>query len=317
MLKKHLNPRYRAALFRRLEVADNDQPQLDRMFQLLDDGRRAARRAHLDELADRFASGQTALIDALRGTGHFLDWELAFIRVGLTAGDTRTSYHYLAAHYGRLADFLRQLRSNCWLPLAVLVMTALGLPALGYAEKSLSLGAMLALMGGSLLGVAGLVLLGGWLAVLGCQQRLHRRSIDSLYRLPGVGLLFAQQQSLHYFAALELTLGAGLPLAQSLQLATEVLPYSPRKSIFGQVHRMVAEGGRLSEALRQSGALNGVQIRGVAANSGLQGAALAQHVLTESTRQAVVEGLAHCARWLPQVALMGVVFILMANLLVM
>ncbi|MET0377837.1 MAG: hypothetical protein ABW049_02505 [Spongiibacteraceae bacterium] len=318
MLKQHLNPRYRAVLFRRLEVADSGQPELDRMFQLLGDGQRAARQAHLTELAEQFAGGQTALIDALRGTGHFLDWELAFIRLGLNAGDARASYRYLAAHYARLAAFSRQLRSYSWLPLLVLAITAIGLPALGYVERSLALPAALALAGGSLLLAALAGLFGCWLLDRWRRGQLGQRVVDSLYRLPGVGLVLAQQQSLHYFSGLELGLGAGLPLAQSLQLATAALPYSPRRAVFEQVHRAVAAGARLSEALRQSGALAGVQIRGaVPADTSVHGAALAQHVLTESTRMTVEEGLAQGARWWPQILLVGVALVLLANLLVM
>lgn len=318
MLKQHLNPRYRAVLFRRLEVADSGQHELDRVFQLLGDGRRAAQQAHLSELADQFAGGQTALIDALRATGHFLDWELAFIRLGLNAGDARASYHYLAAHYARLALFIRQLCAYSWLPLLVLVVTGLGLPALGYAERSLSPPVAVGLASGSLLLIGAIGLAGRWLLHCWRGEDLGRPLVDKLYRLPGVGPVLAQQQSLHYFSGLELSLGAGLPLAQALQLATDALPYSPRRAVFEQVHRAVAAGGRLSEELRQSGALAGVQIRGAApADPQVRGAALAQHVLTESTRAAVEEGLARGARWWPQWVLAGVALILLANLLAM
>ncbi len=319
MLKQHLNPRYRAVLFRRLEVADSGQPELDRLFQLLGDGRRAAQQAQLSELADQFAGGQTALIDALRATGHFLDWELEFIRLGLNAGDARASYHYLAAHYARLALFTRHLRSYSWLPLLVLIITGIGLPALGYMERSLSLTMALSLALGSLLLIGLVGLAGGWLLYHWRRGRLGSRLIDGLYRLPGVGRVLAQQQSLHYFSGLELSLGAGLSLAQALQLAAAALPYSPRRAVFEQVHRTVADGGRLSQALRQSGALIGVQIRGMApADTPVRGAAaLAQHVLTESTRMAVEEGLAQGARWWPQWALVGVALVLLANLLAM
>lgn len=314
MLKAHLHPRYRAVLFNQLQSGDAAQPQLDRAYKLLDDGRRAAQQAQMMELADQFAGGQTALLDALRSTGHFLDWELATLQLGLSAGEARASYHYLVQHYARLATFETQLRRHMWLPLIVLLVTALGLPALGYAERSLDAVAAVGLALGALGAVALLAGL-GYLALLRWRAgRLGQTALALLYRLPMVGTLLAQQQSLHYFAGLERSLAAGVPLAQSLRLAGDALPRSPCRMTLRAVEQEVAGGGRLSEALRRSGALAGVQIRSsIAPGTGGNIAALAPRVLAESTRLAVEEGLAQCARWLPQLLLIGVALVLLAN----
>lgn len=317
MLTAHLQPRYRAALFRRLDVAEADAPRLDRLFQLLGDGCRTAQRARMAGLAAQFAAGQTALLDALRGTGHFLAWELAVIRLGLDTGDARASYRYLAAHYARLAAFQRQLLQHSRLPLAALLAVGCGLPALGFAERSLTLPQSLLLAGGTAASAAAAALAGRWLLARWRRHGAGRRLAGLLYQLPGVGALLSRQQSLHYFSALERALGAGLPVAQALRLAADALPDSPRRAAFAQVQRTVAAGGRLSEALRRSGALDGVQIRALPEGAATPGVALAPQVLAESTRIAVEEGMAHCARWLPQWLLAGLALVLLANLLAM
>jgi type II secretory pathway component PulF len=307
----------RAALFRRLDCADSGPVELDRMFRLLGEGRDTAARAQMTGLAAQFADGQSALMEALRRTGHFIDWELEVMRVALAAGDVRAAYRYLAAHYERVAAFGQQVRRELLLPALVYLVVCLGLPALAVMEGRLAVGAALALALVPLLlsasaGLAMILLAQRWRA-----GTLAHGWIDSCYRLPGVGRLLAMQQSLHYFNSLALCTGGGLPLAQSLRLSAAALPYSPRRLAFERLHTSVAAGGRLSDALRQSGALEGVQMRGVQGAGETTGVALAQKVLTESTRQSVIQAMAVCARWLPLTLLMLLPLVLMANLWVM
>lgn len=307
---------YRVALFRRLETADSGQAELDQIFGLLGQGRQAAERAQLAELATQFEEGQAALLEALRNTGHFFDWELDVMRVALAAGDVRAAYRYLGEHYKRLAAFQRRLRSDLWLPATVYAFVCIGIPVLAVLEGLVAPSVALALALLPLLMAAGL----GWAAVASARHwqagRLRRSWIDLCYRLPGVGRLLALQQSLHYFTNLSLCTGAGLPLGRSLQLSAAALPYSPRRAAFEKLRDDIAKGGRLSDALRQSGALTGVLMRGVRAE-GVAGAALAQKVLTESTRQTVEENMNRCARWLPQILLLILPLVLLGNLLAM
>lgn len=321
MPNQSLQPHFRAALYRRLEAQDTDQEKLDQMFRLLGEGEQAAQRAQLTDLAGQFADGKSAVLETLRGTGHFLNPELAFIRLGLAVGDVRSSYRYLAAHYTRLIQFEQLLRRNLWLPLAVCLIVIIGLPVLGVADGMIAMKSALWL-------IALPLLIGLILAILLAKAARHWRQgalanawVDVCYRLPGVGLLLAQQQSLHYFSNLSLCMRAGLPLAQSLQLSVEALPYSPRRAAFEQVRQAVAGGGRLSDALRASGALSGVLMRNsqvsAPSNAGLDGAALAQQVLTESTRLTVIEGLDYWGRWLPMTMLLALPLVLLGNWLAM
>jgi len=321
MPNQSLQPHFRAALYLRLEAQDTDQEKLDQMFRLLGEGEQAAQRAQLSDLAEQFAEGKSAVLETLRGTGYFLNSELAFVRLGLAVSDVRASYRYLAAHYTRLIHFEQLLRRNVWLPLAVCLIVIIGLPVLGVADGLIAVNTALWLIALPLL--IGLVLT---MVLTNAVQRwrqglLGRTWIDVCYRLPGLGLLLAQQQSLHYFSNLSLCMRAGLPLAQSLQLSVEAMPYSPRRAAFEQVLKVVAGGGRLSEALRASGALSGVLMRSPAASeqngSGLDGVALAQQVLTESTRLTVIEGLDYWGRWLPLTILLALPLVLVANWLAM
>ena len=317
MLTAVASAAYRATLFCRLDAPDSGQAELDRISCLLRDGRQVAQRAQLGELATQFAEGQSALLEALRSTGHFLGWELEIIRLALVAGDVRAGYRYLSAHYTRLTAFGRQIRRNLLLPAAVFVAVSEGLPLLGFVDGLMSAVTALVLALVPLL----MVMSGGCVLAVSARRWqvgvLGRSWIDRCYRLPLVGSLLARQQSLHYFNNLSLCTGAGLPLGQSLQMAATALPYSPRRIAFGDLYYAVAAGGRLSDALRQSGALSSVRMCGAQDPAGETGAMLAQKVLTESTRQSVVEGMVQCARWLPQVLLLLLPLVLLANLWVM
>lgn len=312
MQNQQLEPSYRAVLFSQLATADANQQELDRLFQLLDDGRRAASRAQLTELAERFAGGQSALIEALRETGHFLEWELEFVRLGLAAGDATAAYRYLSAHYARIGACLHQIQLRTRLPLIALGVVGVGLPLLGWLEGGVSAGVSIALAVVPLL-----VVIASTALIYGRVQR--GRLLDSAHsHAPGLGRVLARQQSLHFFTGLEICLHKGLSLAQALPLVVAALPASPQRAVFERVHQQVAEGGRLSEALRQSGALEGVVIRGVPAGASImQGAALAQQVLTESMRLAVEEGQAQAGQWLPQLILVGMGLLLVANFIAM
>src|SRR5690606_33958975 len=106
------------------------------------------------------------------------------------------------------------------------------LPALGFAEGSIAPQAAVALVAGTALFALAAVGLGMWGLQRWRAGRLGGGMLRWLYRLPGVGELLAQQQSLHYFTGLERGLAAGLPLAQSLRLATAALPSTPRRAAF-------------------------------------------------------------------------------------
>lgn len=310
----HLTARHRALLFRQLAEQGLGAGHWDRVFRLLDQGHEAARRAHLDELAAQFEQGQEALLDALRSSGRFLDWELELVQLGLAAGDIRSIYLRLAEHYRRAEQFRLALRRHAWPPLAVVMAAGAALPLGGYLEGQLGAVAALAL---ALLPAA--LLFGGWLlgrhlVQAGQRGRLSRRLIDGCYRLPGLGRLLATYQTYHYFSNLSLCLGGGLPLQQGLRLAAQRLPYSPCKRRFSEVHETVAAGGRLSDGLRRSGILAGIPLPPVAVGASAQDA---QQHLTEASHAAFLQGLAHWGRWLPQFSLLLVPLVLAINLLVM
>ena len=310
----HLTANYRARLFHELAAQGLGAGHWDQVFRLLDQGHEAAKRAHLDELAAQFEQGQEALLDALRGSGKFLEWELELIQLGLAAGDLRAIYLRLAEHYRRAEQFRLDLRRYGWPPLLLVMAAGAALPLGGYLEGQLGVVAALAL---ALLPAA--LLFGGYLLVrravqAGQRGQLARWVVDGCYRLPGFGRWLATYQTYHYFSNLSLCLGRGLPLQQGLRLAAQRLPYSPYRQRFSEVYRTVAEGGRLSDALRRSGVLVGIPLAPVAMGASAQDA---QQHLTEATHAAFLQGLGYWGRWLPQFCLLLVPLVLAINLWVM
>jgi type II secretory pathway component PulF len=310
----HLTARHRALLFRQLAEQGLGAGHWDQVFRLLDQGHEAAKRAQLNELAAQFEQGQEALLDGLRGSGRFLEWELEFLQIGLAAGDLRSVYLRLAEHYQRAEQFRVDLRRHCWLPLLLVMAAGAVLPVGGYLDGQLHLlsALLLGLLPAALL--LGGYLLGRQLVQAGQLGRLSKGAVDFFYRLPGLGRLLAVYQTYHYFSNLSLCLAGGLSLQQGLRLAAQRLPYSPCRQRFSAVYQEVVAGSRLSDALRRSGILAGIPLMPVALGASAQDA---QQHLTEATQAAFLRGLGYWGRWLPQFSLVLVPLVLAVNLLVM
>lgn len=309
-----MDARRRADFFRQLAAQGTGAGQWDQMFQLLQKGQDAARRAQLDELEAQFRDGRAELVNALRGSGLFRDWELELIQLGMATANLRAIYLRLAEHY----DYVQRLRTalirHLWLPLGLVLGAAVVLPVAGYLDHLIGWPGVLALMLLplpllALLWWLGRRLLGGVLRETPAPGR-----VDRWYRLPGIGRLLALYQTYQYFANLSLCLDSGAGLPRALQLAAECLPYSPCQRQFLAVHEAVAGGGRLSDALRDSGLLTGVALKpmGQGAN-----ALDAQQLLTASLQAAFVARLDQWGRWLPQLGLLLVPLLVAVNLWVM
>lgn len=319
MSDQRLSPGHRAALFRQLALQGTGAGQWDRMFRLLEQGQDAARRAHLDELAAQFRDGRTQLLGALRDCGQFLAWELEFIGLGLATAQLTAIYTRLAEHYEQMQAFAASLRAHALLPLGLVLATGLILPVAAYLNGQLGAGvalllAALPLLLCGLLWWAAQALLPLALAGRLAPRWMAPRWVALAYRMPGVGDAMAAAQTYHYFANLSLCLESGTGLAQALRQAAEPLPASPCRRRFEAVEAAVAGGGRLSEALRDSGLLRGLALQPVARGAG---ALDAQRALAAAARVAYLEKLEFWGRWLPQGGLVLVPLLLALNLLAM
>ncbi len=89
------------------------------------------------------------------------------------------------------------------------------------------------------------------LAVL--SEPLRQRLSASIDHLPFVGAFRRQNALANYLSALHLLLSNGVPMKESLHLATDAIPGGLLKSEFAQAEEAVASGSRLHAALEQTG----------------------------------------------------------------
>ncbi len=295
-----LTARHRAAFFQQLAAQGTGEGQWDEMFRLLEQGQNAAKRAQLETLAEQFQGGQEVLLAALRDCGQFLDWELQFIQLGLATANLRAIYQRLAQHYLYMQEFTVTLRRQLPWPLGLLLVCSALLPALGFWLMRINVWQALGLA------VLPPLLLysgwqaGQWLLHLYQQGRLGPRWVDAWYRLPGIGPMAAIYQTYHYFANLTLCISGGAALAQALPLAARCLPYSPYKRRFQRLNDAVANGAKLSEALRHSGVLAGITLPPIAPGATAQDA---QMYLTKAAKAAFLLQMNYWGHWLPHVVL--------------
>ena len=288
----------RLRMFTELARLDIRQTGWDEMFRLLYRGQLAAAQANLPELEARMADGQTTILDALRQTGQFHDWEMALLQAGLATGDLQGAFARLAEHYQLQCQFAEDLQNQLRWPLliaALVLLVAMGVTLVN-GQVGLA-GAVLRL----LVGGAGLVVLLWLLAWLVDQYRRQHWPVvmrRAMLQLPGVRQLYRAWQRWHFFAGFEQAVASGLPLTQALRLAIRFLPGGAGRVPYRQLADQVAGGEKLSAALRRSGLMRDLLLGPLdAANAS---ALDAQRHLTQAARLAYIEQLLFWARWLPQ-----------------
>lgn len=302
----------RALLFSRLHASLRDQGKWDEVFRLMGQGRMAAERAQMAALADQFEAGQEALLQVLRDSDQFLPWELELIQLGLACGNVADPYRRLAEHYHQLDQAVQNARRYRLLPTAIYLFTGWALPAAlvldGHATPLAGL--LLACLPLLLLGAAMWAGRGIWRAWQ--RDRVPRRLLAVLYRIPPLSELLRLYQIRLYLDNLSLCIESGQPLERALKLAARRLPYSPWRRRFSQIHQQVEAGGRLSVALLNSGILQGVMLPTPGPGTD---AAAAQRQLTDVVRATYAERLAYWARWQPASVLLLVPLVVLVDLL--
>ena len=295
---KQLAPAFRARLFTALLEQHGAQEGWDTVFQLLNQGQRAAEAARMPGLVQKMEEGQTMVLQGLKDTGRFLDWELATLEVGLASGTISESYRRLIDHY-RLQVSLdnhikRQLRGP------VLLVTLILAAMYGWLAFGGQLPVFTAAMNG-LLAVVTLVLAEGVLV------RYSRRLLSGVVslrarrlapRIPVLSSAYRAGQLLHFFRSLGQSVAAELPLLQSLKMAATNVPDPDCRHEFMAVHDRVSEGEKLSVALLSSGLLKGVRLPPI--NAGNAGGQEAMSYLVKAVSEYYAEQLERLARWIPQ-----------------
>lgn len=258
--KRTLSPAYRAQLFAALQQSETMQAGWDKIFQLLQQGQRAAEQAQLPAVAEQMDEGQTLVVQSLRGSGKFLEWELATLEVGLAAGNINRSYQRLQAHYTVLQQFRDSLcRSVTRHVTLVAVMVVVAYAAL-ISTGAFSLAAVWPYVLGSVLILTGSM---AWLT----QQLLHivegratSRQRRWGGRIAALAAVLRADQLQHFFLSVHQAVSAGLPLTQGLNIAVKKLPHTLDRSAFLAVKQQVAQGGKLSAALIATGLLRDVPV---------------------------------------------------------
>ncbi|MEE8059392.1 MAG: type II secretion system F family protein [Pseudomonadales bacterium] len=298
MRVNNLSATHRATLFSALLDLDRKQGGWDKVFQLLSQGQRVARRAHMSELAAQLEEGQTVVLEGLKNTGQFLPWELQILALGLATGTISESYQRLREHYLLQQRFNNELKRQLKWPFLFVIVVLVVLLVWAYSDQQLSLlavGVRLLLSAVVMVGIATVV---GWLVRCFRADTLPAIVSSTIKHFPGVnGLIFPGQTS-HYFKNLNQCINSGLPLIESLKLSAQKIPdtfYSPS---FMTVHDAVQEGRKLSVALASCGILNGIELKPLAIES--PSAMDAQIHIAEAAYHHYIERLWFLTRWIPQ-----------------
>lgn len=249
----------RFVLFQGLYEASQGGGQRDwqQLVARLSQGQQLAERVQLEELAEKFASGQQLVMDELRDGGLFLDWELRFLQLGLAVGNLPNAYLRLAEHYRMVSDFALRFRRHLWLPLSLSLLCAFLLPLMLYLGGFLSAVSVLEVMGLSLLpGIVAAVLLTVFF------KPPVSASITAIgFTLPKLKKALSCYHNYWFVGHLAECVGAGFPLQQSLRQASRRMPASPQKNRYLGLAGKVETGQPLSAALLQSGVLDGVGLQ--------------------------------------------------------
>lgn len=287
--------RERAELFQQLAADPTLGDQVGRLFELLAQGRHQAQQAELEQIAGQFAAGQTALLEALRSSGQFYDWELELTEVGLGCRRLPGLYRLLSNHYRHRAAYRQALIRQLWGPGLTLVLLGSLLPALAWWDGRLS---SMSAMFAALLP----------LALLAASAGL--RSLTWNRRWPGERQLARAEQLVLWCGTVALAVEGEMELPQALKQTARHLPAGPLRKPTLELAAAVGRGERFSESLLASGLLDGLTLDAPGAGAGPEAAPglllRAAERLREQRRQ-------WSARWLPMGVLLWLPVLLALN----
>ncbi len=258
MKKTELSASHRATLFSALLDLDQKQGGWDKVFQLLNEGQRAAQRAQIPELVEQLEQGQTVVLEGLKNTGQFLPWELRILELGLATGNIRTSYERLRDHYFLQQKITDEIKQQIKLPLLlVFIGIAVVIAWLLWAQQLSVVSALirLAISAAFLYGLAAVS------KAIIYRFRLQSETFNRVKRWPFISEVLELSQSYHYLRNLNQAIDSGLSLSQSLKIAANKIPDPFFSARYLKVYETVEGGTKLSQALGHCGILKGVEIK--------------------------------------------------------
>lgn len=309
------SPQLRAQLFNALLEQHHQQGDWDKVFQLLNQGRRVAESAQMQAVAEKLEEGQDLVLQGLRDSGRFLPWELSILEIGLATGNIAESYRRLRDHYLLQQRFGTEVRQQCTGPFVIVALVLAGMYAWLALDRLLDPLLALGIFVGSLAATALLLSLVAGAVVrtmAGAARPLTERCLGLL---PMVGRVIRAAQLHHFFRNLVQSVEAQLSLPQALKIAANKTPDRHFRQEFLGVYEAVAQGGKLSSALAGSRLLQGVALApmstaGAGANEAMQ------HI-TESVYADYVRRLWLLARSVPQLLFVALLLIATAQMLVL
>ena len=218
MHSRELSAAHRAKLFSALLQLDQQQGGWDKVFQLLNEGQRAARQAQIPALVEQLEQGQTVVLEGLKKTGQFLSWELNLLEMGLATGNIRESYQRLRDHYLLQQKMAEEVAKNIKFPMLVVFV---GITGLLWWQLPLSIDLLVLRLALTALFLYGIVFLGRRLVY---RYRQDSSAFNSIKHFPGLKEVLELGQTYHYLKNLNQSIDSGLSLKRSLKLAAQKIP---------------------------------------------------------------------------------------------
>ncbi|ARN73247.1 type II secretion system F family protein [Oceanicoccus sagamiensis] len=258
MKKNTLSAGHRAQLFSALLALDQKQGGWDKVFQLLNEGQRAAQRAQIPELVEQLEQGQTVVLEGLKNTGQFLAWELRVLELGLATGNIRSSYERLRDHYFLQQKITDEIKRQIKIPLLVVFGAIAAVLFWLLWDQQLTLVSVLIRLAVSALFLTGLVAVSKTIIY---RFRFDSAVFNAIKRWPFINDVLDIAQSYHYLKNLNQAIDGGLSLSQSLKIAANKIPDPYFSARYLEVYNTVEGGTKLSQALGRCGILKGVDIK--------------------------------------------------------
>lgn len=204
----------------------------------------------IDHVRKRLAAGAT-LAQCVALVGLVDTAEAAIVAAAEQSGNLEEVLNRLATSSERRSALQRAVTARLALPAAVLVLAALLTPLPGLVAQRFG-------VAGYLLRAGGVLALPAGLAAALLQPRMRARLAHAAARLtlPPFAGWHRDYVRRNYLETLALSLRAGLPALEAIELAATTLPAHVRNGRAGSVKRHVMNGASVADALRGAGILS-------------------------------------------------------------
>jgi general secretion pathway protein F len=231
-------------------------------------------------------------------SGLFTALDARLVRAALNAGSPAPTYQRLAEHYAQRARQGAMLKSRLMLPAAVLGLALFIQPLPSLVMGAIGMKAYAWQVIGPVLLIAGVVVIGRWLATKG--QEAKGKSF--LQRVPLYGPIFIRTNLRNFFESLALLLEAGVPMLEALPPALDTVSDGHIRRELAGVRKRVEQRETFARALEGVSYVRDSPVLAFAhtgEQSGTLPEMLMRHAAIESG--AIGNFYEQAAAWLPRV----------------